>query len=78
VILNLALWFGLHIIFPRSGNVDWFAVVVCAVAFIGMLRRKMDIVPVVLGGGLLGLIYTLVGFRSRSGRATSNVSRVGT
>jgi chromate transporter len=60
VILNLALWFGLHVIFPRSGNVDWFAVVVCATAFIGMLRWKWDIVSVVLGGGLLGLIYTLV------------------
>jgi chromate transporter len=63
VILNLALWFGLHIVFPRNGNVDSFAVVVCAVAFIGMLRWKWDIVPVVLGGGLLGMIYTLVGFR---------------
>ena len=60
VILNLALWFGLHVIFPRNGNVDWFAVVVCATAFIGMLRWKWDIVFVVLGGGLLGLIYTLV------------------
>ena len=59
VILNLAVWFGLHVIFPRSGNVDWFAVVVCAVAFIGMLRWKWNIVPVVLGSGLLGLIYTL-------------------
>jgi chromate transporter len=63
VILNLAVWFGLHVIFPRSGNVDWFAVVVCAVAFIGMLRWKWNIVPVVLGSGLLGLIYTLAGFR---------------
>jgi chromate transporter len=63
VILNLAVWFGLHVIFPRSGNVDWFAVAVCAVAFIGMLRWKWDIVSVVLGSGLLGLIYTLVGFR---------------
>jgi chromate transporter len=63
VILNLAVWFGLHVIFPRSGNVDWFAVVVCAVAFIGMLRWKWNIVPVVLGSGLFGLIYTLAGFR---------------
>jgi chromate transporter len=63
VILNLAVWFGLHVIFPRSGNVDWFAVVVCAVAFVGMLRWKWNIVPVVLGSGLLGLIYTLVGVR---------------
>jgi chromate transporter len=62
-ILNLALWFGLHVIFTRNGKVDWFAVVVCAVAFIGMLRWKWDIVPVVLGSALLGLIYTLVGFR---------------
>jgi chromate transporter len=63
VILNLALWFGLHVIFPRDGNVDWFAFVVCSVAFFGMLRWKWNIVPVVLGSGLLGLIYTLAGFR---------------
>jgi chromate transporter len=63
VILNLALWFGLHVIFPGNGNVDWFAFVVCAVAFFGMLRWKWNIVPVVLGSGVLGLIYTLAGFR---------------
>jgi chromate transporter len=63
VILNLALWFGLHVIFPRNGKVDWFAVVVCAVAFVGMLRWKWNIVPIVLGSGLVGLIYTLAGFR---------------
>jgi chromate transporter len=63
VILNLALWFGLHVIFPPNGKVDWFALVVCAVAFFGMLRWKWNIVPVVLGSGLLGLIYTLAGFR---------------
>jgi chromate transport protein ChrA len=49
--------------FPRSGNVDWFAVVVCAFAFVGMLRWKWNIVPVVLGSGLVGLIYALAGFR---------------
>jgi len=62
VILNLAVWFGLHVIFPRNGKVDWFTVVVCAVAFFGMLRWKWNIVPVVLGSGLVGLIYMLVGF----------------
>src|SRR4029453_13643099 len=30
VILNLAVWFGLHVIFPPNGKVDWFALVVCA------------------------------------------------
>ncbi len=57
VILNLAVWFGLHVIFPASGTVDCFALVVCALAFIAMLRYKIDIIPVVLASGLLGLIY---------------------
>jgi chromate transporter len=63
VILNLAIWFGLHVIFPPGRNADWFAFIVCATAFIGMLRWKWNIVPVVLGSGLLGLIYTLNGLR---------------
>jgi chromate transporter len=63
VILNLAVWFGLHVIFPATGNVDWFAFTACAIAFVGMLRWKWNIVPVVLGSGLIGLIYTLAGFR---------------
>ncbi len=57
VILNLAIWFGVHVIFPSSGNIDWFAGAVCAIAFVGMLRWKWDIVPVVIGSGLLGLVY---------------------
>jgi chromate transporter len=60
VILNLAVWFGIHVIFPQTGVIDWFAVTVCAVAFVGMLRWKWDIVPVVLGSGLLGLVYKFV------------------
>jgi chromate transporter len=63
VILNLAIWFGLHVIFPAARNVDWFAFVVCATAFIGMLRWKWNIVPVVLGSGVAGLIFTMAGLR---------------
>src|SRR6266403_1646461 len=63
VILNLAVWFGVHVIFPPGGNVDWFAIAVCAIAFLGMLRWKWNIVPVVLCSGLVGLIYALAGFR---------------
>src|SRR5581483_5467008 len=60
VILNLAVWFGLHVIFPAPRTVDWFAVVVSVGAFAGMMRWKWDIIPVVLGAGVLGLIYRLV------------------
>jgi chromate transporter len=59
IILNLAVWFGLHVLFPGRGVVDWFSVVVCVVAFAGMLKWKWGIVAVVLGAGLTGLIYRL-------------------
>jgi chromate transporter len=62
VILNLAVWFGLHALFP-SWRVDWFAVGVSLLAFIGILRWKWNVIPVVIGSGVLGLIYTLAGFR---------------
>jgi len=57
VILNLAVWFGLHVFFPNAGVIDWFAVVLCAAVFVAMLRYKIDIIPVILASGLLGLIY---------------------
>ena len=43
VVLNLAVWFGLHVIFPSPGTVDWFAILVGLVAFTGMVRWKWDI-----------------------------------
>ena len=57
VILNLAVWFALHVFFPKVGVIDWFAVILCGAAFVAMLRYKIDIIPIVLGSGLLGLIY---------------------
>ena len=57
VVMNLAVWFAINALFPNHGAIDWFAVVVSLVAFVGMLRWKWDIIPVVLGGGALGLIY---------------------
>src|SRR5437763_11423683 len=61
VILNLAVWFGLHVLFPAPRTLDWFALIVAAVAFVAILKWKWDIIPVVLGAGALGLIYK-VGF----------------
>lgn len=60
VVLNLAVWFGVHVLFPTKNTVDWFAVVVCAIAFVGMVKWKWNIIPVVLGAGASGLIYKLV------------------
>jgi chromate transporter len=60
VILNLAVWFGLHALFPGGTAIDWFAVVISMVALIGLLRWRWDIIPVVLGAGTLGLIWELI------------------
>ena len=60
VILNLAVWFALHVFLPSAGAIDWFAIVLCVVGFVAMLRYKVDIIPVVLGSGAIGLIYKFV------------------
>src|SRR5947207_68913 len=60
VILNLAVWFGLHVFFPGNGTVDWFAILLCAAAFVAMLRYKIDIIPVIIGAGILGLLYNFL------------------
>ena len=57
VVLNLAVWFGLHVIFPSPGTVDWLAILVGLVAFVGMVSWKWDIVSVVLIAGFAGLIF---------------------
>jgi chromate transporter len=59
VILNLAVWFALHVFFPQAGVTDWFALALSVAAFIAMLRYKIDIIPVVIASGLLGLIYKI-------------------
>ena len=60
VVLNLAVWFGLHVIFPVANVVDWFAVVVSLAAFMLMTRWKWDIIPIVLAASLLGLIFKML------------------
>lgn len=62
VVLNLAVWFGIQVLFPQGGagrGVDWFAVAVSIIAFVGMIRWKWDIIPVVLGAGILGILFHL-------------------
>jgi chromate transporter len=60
VVLNLAVWFALGVLFPRGGTVDWFAVVVSIGVFVGLLRCKWEVVPVILGCAVLGGAYRLL------------------
>lgn len=60
VILNLAVWFGWHVLWPDGKTADIYAVAVALIAFVGMLKWKWDIIPVVFGAGLLGVIYKVL------------------
>lgn len=60
VILNLAIWFGLHTLLPKHGAVDWLAVVVACAAFVGMVKWKWEIVPIVLAAAVLGLLRLFI------------------
>jgi len=60
VVLNLAVWFALHALFPTRGHIDWFLLVVSVVAFIGILRWKWGIVPVIGAAALLGWLYLAI------------------
>ncbi len=57
VILNLALVFGVAVIWPQGlhGDVNWFAAVLSVLAFIVLYRFKVDVLWIVLAGGLIGL-----------------------
>jgi chromate transporter len=57
VILNLALVFGAAVVWPRglTAAPEWFALALGAAAFVALYRLKVDVLWVVLAGGLLGL-----------------------
>ena len=57
VILNLALFFAYHVLWPRgfAGSVDWPSVLIAVAAAIALLRYKLNVIPVIAGCALLGL-----------------------
>ncbi len=62
VILNLALVFGTAVVWPQgfSGGTNWFAAALSVVAFVVLYRFKLDVLWVVLAGGVIGLGRTLM------------------
>jgi chromate transporter len=76
VILNLALWFAIHVIFtqvttwtagpvelelPRPASVDWAALALTLLALVAVLRLKLGMAAVLGGAALAGVILTLLG-----------------
>ena len=61
VVLNLALVFGAAVIRPQGpgGEIDWAAAAISVAALAALTRLKIDVLWVVLGGGVIGLAWTL-------------------
>src|SRR6185436_21041949 len=62
VVLNLALVFGAAVVWPQglAGGTNWFAVLLSVAAFAALYRLKIDVLWVVLAGGVIGLAVRLL------------------
>lgn len=61
VILNLALMFGATVLFPDL-QINYFGLILAALAFVALYFLKADVLLVVIAGGLCGLAkYLLIG-----------------
>jgi chromate transporter len=74
VILNLAVWFSIHVLFrevgevrwmgmrllvPAWGTVDWAAVVLAAFAFLALFRFKLGMMTTLAASAAAGLLWHL-------------------
>ncbi|MBF0427007.1 MAG: chromate efflux transporter [Magnetococcales bacterium] len=65
VVLNLALFFGWHVLWPQatkaapfSGSFEWFSALVSLAAFLALWRYKQEIMRVIGACALFGLLHT--------------------
>ncbi len=52
VILNLAVWFGWHVLHPSPGRFDFFSAILAVVAFIGIVLWKWNVIGVIAASAL--------------------------
>jgi chromate transporter len=61
VILNLALFFGYHVLWPQgfAENFDWLSALIAVGAAIALFRFKANVIHVIAGSALAGLLIRL-------------------
>ena len=62
VILNLACFFGYHVLWPKGfgGQLDWPSALLAIAAAIALFRFKRGVIEVLMGCGLIGLAVYLL------------------
>jgi len=58
VILNLALFFGYHVLWPQgfAGRFEWMSALIAAGAAVALFRFKQNVIHVILACALVGLV----------------------
>jgi chromate transporter len=57
VILNLAVWFGLQVLIPGDGSLNWFAAIIGLAAFVSIQWFKVGMIPVIAASAVIGFIW---------------------
>jgi len=62
VIVNLALFFAWHVLWPqgRAGAFDWIAAAITAAAVVALFRFKVGVIPVICACAAAGLVLTWI------------------
>jgi chromate transporter len=56
VIVNLAVYFAAHVLWPDAATLDWLAVAISVGAFVALWRFKVGVIPVIAVCAMLGLV----------------------
>ncbi|MCB1984589.1 MAG: chromate efflux transporter [Burkholderiales bacterium] len=61
VIINLALFFGYHVLWPQgfSGNFDWISAIIALMALIALFRFKRNVIEVIAVCAIAGLFLEI-------------------
>lgn len=57
VVLNLAIWFGAHVLFPSPAAFDYFSAALSVITFVGLLKWNWNLIAVVIASGALGWLF---------------------
>ena len=62
VILNLALFFGYHVLWPQGigGSFDWISALIAFAAAIALFRYKRNVIHVIVACAILGLVVKMI------------------
>lgn len=66
VIVNLAVFFAFHVLWPKGfgegyfDNFEWFAAIIGLVALFALIKLKAGVVQVIAGSAIIGLAYTFL------------------